>query len=445
MFSQLFFLFLALTLINFTSESNFGFWIQDPQEAFLLGLLSYFLLLFCLYGQMRIVHHLFNKTIQSHWYSLVNVEVLLFLGVYHFGLGAQRFFLNGSLASYQTPFAVVSLLLYFLALGWTHFWYSYFQMNQSCKKSFKNSSLQLLFYCPFCFPFILISVFLDGIQHFPLLKNTMISFNSDLVLFLMSCLLLGLTLIFFPALIMLCWRCKPLNHSDLKLRLEQICQSLNFQHAGLKMWRMMPHSFTAGIIGVVASFRYILFTPALINRFPPEEVEAILIHEIGHHHYKHLLCYPFILLGMVIFGTLLLIGLEYVFYPIVGEFSSESTYFILLMTLFISYAVVMGIYFRLVFGFFSRLFERQADLHIFATSLPPVYLIQALDHLGVVTGYTHSHPSWHHFSLQERIRFLNQAIDHPLIVDHHHRKVKKWLFLYFCILVTGCLTLFWSI
>ncbi len=55
------------------------------------------------------------------------------------------------------------------------------------------------------------------------------------------------------------------------------------------------------------------------------------------------------------------------------------------------------------FSVLSRLFERQADLYIFESSFDPFYMIQALDRLGVVTGFTHSQPSWHHFSLQERI------------------------------------------
>jgi STE24 endopeptidase len=254
-----------------------------------------------------------------------------------------------------------------------------------------------------------------------------------------------MTLIFLPALIIKCWRCKPLEQFDLKQRLEHLCTTLHFRYAGLKIWSIMPHSFTAGIIGVAPSFRYILFTPALLKRFQVEEIEAILIHEIGHSHYKHLLCYPFILLGMLVLGTLMLIGLENILLLTMGEPSTTSTYFLLIMALFVFYALLMGIYFRLIFGFFSRLFERQADLHIFSTPLSPVYLIQALDHLGVVTGYTHDHPSWHHFSLQERIRFLYQAMDNPKLITHHHRRVKKWLMIYFVALLTACVALYWII
>ena len=444
MFSQLFFVLLALILINFTSETHLTFWIEDPKKALQWGLLSYALLLAILVWQSKIFQTL-HKRIQSLWGSLVNLEVLLFLGIYHFGLGAQRFFLQGTLASYQTPYTLVSLLLYFLALGWAHLWHSYFQLHCSLKKSFKNAYHQLLFYCPFCLPFIFISFILDGLQHLPAWQNDTLPLSQDLILFLLSLCLLGLTLIFLPALMIKCWRCKPLEQFDLKQRLEHLCTSLRFRHAGLKIWSIMPHSFTAGIIGVVPAFRYILFTPALLKRFQVEEIEAILIHEIGHNHYKHLLCYPFILLGMLVLGTLMLVGLENILLLTMGEPSSTSNYFLLLMTLFVFYALLMGVYFRLVFGFFSRLFERQADLHIFSTPLSPIYLIQALDHLGVVTGYTHDHPSWHHFSIQERIRFLYQAMDNPNLITRHHRRVKKWLMIYFVALLTTCVAFYWII
>lgn len=444
MFSQLFFVLLALILINFTSETNLTFWIEDPKKALQWSVLGYVLLLAILTWQSKIFHAL-NQRMQSLWESLVNLEVLFFLGIYHFGLGAQRFFLKGTLASYQTPYTLVSLLLYFMALGWAHLWHSYFQLHCSLRKAFKNAYHQLLFYCPFCLPFIVMSFLLDELQHLPAWQNETLPLSQDLILFLLSLSLLGLTLIFLPAFIVICWRCKPLERFDVEQRLEQLCTTLHFRHAGLKIWSIMPHSFTAGIIGVIPCFRYILFTPALLKRFRVEEIEAILIHEIGHNHYKHLLCIPFILLGMVVLGTLFLIGLENILFLTMGKTSSTSTYFMLIMTLFVFYALLMGTYFRLVFGFFSRLFERQADLHIFSTPLSPVYLIQALDHLGVVNGYTHDHPSWHHFSLQKRIRFLYQAMDNPSLINRHHRQVKKWLMIYFVGLLAACLALYWII
>jgi Zn-dependent protease with chaperone function len=441
-FSQLFFLLLALTLITFTSESDLTFWVETPKQAFKWGLLSYLILLILLYGQSKYLIHALKGRLQAFWWAVVNVELLFFLSVYHFGLGAHRFFLQGTLASYQTPYTLFSLMLYFLGLGWAHLWFSYFQLHRSIKKALKSAWQQLLFFCPFCLPFVTISLILDGLEHFPDWQSIELPVNREIILLVFSFCILALTLVFLPACMMICWRCRPLNRPDLKQRLDKMCVSLKFRHAGLKIWSVMPQSFTAGIIGIVPAFRYILFTPALLNRFQPEEIEAILIHEIGHNRYRHLLLYPFIMLGMLILGALLLIGLENGLLSTLEPYSQELNYYSLVTGIFILYALLLGLYFRVVFGFFSRLFERQADLYIFESSHSPLYLIQALDRLGIVTGNTHSHPSWHHDSLQKRIHFLNRAMEDPHLIQHHHRKVRKWLILYFCGLILGSLMLY---
>ena len=441
-FSQLFFILLALTLITFTPETDLMFWVQTPNQAFHLGLWGYLGLLTLLYGQSKYLAPRLKIHLQTFWWSLVNLELLFFLSLYHFGVGAHRFFLQGWLSSYQTPYTLASLLLYFLAFGWAHIWYSYFKFHRNLKKAFKGACGELLFFCPFCIPFVVISFLLDGLEHLPAWQHFPLPVSQDDILLAFSFCLLALTLVFLPACMIFCWRCHPIGNVDLKERLERMCASLNFRHAGLKIWSAMPHSFTAGIIGVVPAFRYILFTPALLNRFQPEEIEAILIHEIGHNRYKHLLLYPFIMTGMLILGALLLIGLENSLLSALDPISQELGYYSLVMGLFILYALVLGIYFRVIFGFFSRLFERQADLYIFESPHSPIYLIQAFDRLGVVTGHTHSHPSWHHDSLQKRIHFLYKAMENPHLIQRHHRRVKKWLILYFLGLILGCLTLY---
>jgi len=441
-FSQLFFVLLALILINFTSDLDMTFWIQNPIEAFLWGVVVYFLFLAFLYGQSKYVARpLKKKRVESVWWFLVNLELLLFLAIYHFGLGAHRFFQQGRLSSYQTPFILASLLFYFLALCWTHLWYSYFQLRHSFKKALKTAWQQLLFVCPFCIPFVLISCLLDALEHLSFWQSNKIQLlEQELILSILGLCLLGIVTIFLPAFIVICWGCRPLDCSDLKDRLDRMCASLHFRHAGLKIWSIMSHSFTAGIIGIVPAFRYILFTPTLLKQFTPEEIEAILIHEIGHNRHRHLLLYPFIMLGMLVSGALGLAGLENFFSFKIEP--AETGYFTLLIGIFIIYALLMGIYFRFIFGFFSRLFERQADLYIFESSLSPMCLIQSLDHLGIATGNTHSHPSWHHFSIQERIRFLYQAMENPSLVQRHHRRVRKWLILYFLGLLASCYFLY---
>lgn len=446
MFSQLFFFLLALILINFIPEDSLTFWINNPSEAFGWGLLSYIILLAILYWQSKGLKWITNRhRIQSLWWPLVNLELLFFLGLYHFGIGAQRLFSEHLFASYQTPFILISLLLYLFALGWAHLWHAYFQFHHALKKSLRIAYQQLLFYFPFCIPFITMSILLDGLEHFLAWQNGSLPLSHDFILLLLSLTFLGLTFIFVPALMVICWRCRSLKRLDLKELLDNTCRSLHFRHAGFKIWSVMSDSFTAGIIGIVPAFRYILFTQPLLNQFKPEEINAILIHEIGHNRHRHLLLYPFILFGMLVTGTFLLIGLEYFLTLTVGPMTSETSYFTLIMGIFILYALLMGLYFRFVFGFFSRLFERQADLYIFESTLSPIFLIDALDRLGIVTGNTHSHPSWHHFSLQERIDFLTQAMKDPALISFHHCRVKKWLIFYFVSLLIICFVLYWLI
>lgn len=444
MFSQLFFIFLVFTLINFIPETSLEFWVKQPNQAFQLGMFIYFSLLILLYCQSRYVGHLLKKNLQSLWWFFINLELLVFLGLYHFGFGSQRFFLQGIFNLYQTPFILFSLLLYFGALGWSHLWYAYFHLHFVFKKALSFAYQQILFYYPFCLSFITISFFLDGLQYFLVYQNEALPISVEFIAFLFSLFFLGLIFIFFPFVIVVCWRCQSLNYFDLNKRLEKVCGTLHFRHAGFKIWSIMPHSFTAGIIGVFPAFRYILFTPPLLNQFSQEEIEAILIHEIGHNRYRHLLFYPFILLGMLVSSILLLVGIEHLLILKI-RFIVEEHQFILSMGIFTLYALLMGLYFRLVFGFFSRLFERQADLYIFESPSSPIFLIQALDHLGIVTGYTHSQPSWHHFSLQERIRFLYQAIENPHTIFLHHQRVKRWLVFYFFTLLISCLFLYWVI
>jgi STE24 endopeptidase len=440
MFSQLFFVLLSLILITFAPEEGQTYWVQTPHQALQWALWGYLIFLILLFFESKYLTHLFKGVWKGFWWPFVNLQLLLFLGVYHFGLGAQRFFLQGSLSTYQTPYSLFSLFLYFFALGWVYFWYYHYQIQRSFKKATKHAWEQLLFFSPFCLPFIIISFLLDVMEHLSAWQQSPLPFSRETLLLVFSFCLIGLTLVFLPAFMMICWRCHPIDSFELKTRLENMCASLNFRHAGLKIWSAIPHAFTAGIIGIVPAFRYILFTPSLLHQFPPEEIEAILIHEIGHSRYRHLLLYPFIMLGMLIVGALLLIALKNVI--AIDAISQSSNYFTFMMGLFIIYALLLGVYFRFIFGFFSRLFERQADLHIFETKLPPIYLIQALDHLGVATGHTHSHPSWHHFSLQERIRFLNQALKEPHLIQLHHRRVKKWLIVYFVGLLLSCLVLY---
>ncbi len=207
----------------------------------------------------------------------------------------------------------------------------------------------------------------------------------------------------------------------------------------------MNDMLTAGIVGIVPKLRYVMFTKRLLRELSPEAIEAILAHEIGHNYRKHLLIYPLILLGMIV-----CIGLFSMF------FSDALIHFLTLeelthptqpwniygiIILFAIYASIIGLYFRFVFGLFSRLFERQADLHVYHLQIPPEHMILALDQVGIATGHSHRIPSWHHYSIQERIDFLKETIRNPSEIQHHHRRVKLFLVGYLLLLIIAAIIL----
>ena len=306
------------------------------------------------------------------------------------------------LGTWTTLHALLPLFFYFLGL-WIFF------LTSEKSRDFGREQLGLRL--PFILPFLVFS------------------FVYDLGVFLNSgawwgFLLLATALLFmliFPELIVKFWSCRPLEESALKETLEGLCQEAGFKHHGLLRWDLMRSSMTAAIIGFIPRFRYILFTPYLLQRLRVEEIKAVLAHEIGHSARKHLLFYPFILLGI----TPLLVLYEKSF-PILGRYPLWN---------FLSEAVLVLLYLRFLFGYFSRLFERQADLHIFALGLDPRDLSSALQRLALFSGEPADKANWHHYSVQQRVDFLAAAELEPWRIQKHHDWVKYSLSLYVCLLI----------
>ncbi len=443
MFANLFFMLLVLALLNYVPDLQPQMWGTAPQEGFEWGLLLYLFLILILYLQARWWSKS-NQRLRNAYSLLVQAELLVFLSIYHIGLGAQRVWMIGS---FTTPFTLFALMLYLGGLGWAHYWQHLLVFRHSAKHAWKQAVNQLLFIVPFCLPFLIFSFVFDILGQFPAWYRFMHASNTLLqgvLLVGISLTLLTIAIGIMPPLMIRCWQCQPIQNKDLMEHLEKVCESLRFKHAGIYMWMIMKHHFTAGIIGIFPFTRYIMFTPPLLAHFQKEEIEAILVHEIGHNRYRHLLIYPFILMGMLLAGAAGLLFLNrYLITLNLMDISEKSGEILVTALLFGCYALLLALYFRLIFGFFSRLFERQADLHIFEHTLPPSYLIQALDRIGIVTGNSHNHPSWHHFSIQQRIQFLEAAIANPQLVRQHHRRVKKWLWLYFIALIAGSGALFY--
>ncbi|MCP5108280.1 MAG: M48 family metalloprotease, partial [bacterium] len=238
--------------------------------------------------------------------------------------------------------------------------------------------------------------------------------------------------IFTPLLIVRLWECKPMPPSPLKDKILAFCNSQGVKFKGVMTWNALGKSLvTAGVMGVAAPFRYLMITPALMDILDEDETMAVVSHEVGHVKKKHLIFYLVFFMGFIIvsgniqdwildFFLTTSFGLEMIFTPD-GNVNVEL---IGLVSIPILLLFFVG-YFRYVFGYFMRNFERQADGFCFNSGIDPNHLISSFMKLGVRVGDDGKKPNWHHYNLSQRIDFIRKGMDDRKVIARHDRKVKR--------------------
>lgn len=427
MFSNLLFLIIVLLLAGSAQDQL----VESPDLSGIdwsLGILGYLCVLGLITLQNRYVK---NKLSSSKLISLASVELIAYLLWITFYLYLPA----GLSIQYALPGVLLIVILYFLGL-FTTYASLYSALNPGIRSLYNTSSgreyalIELRFLIPFVIPFLAFMTVLDVLALLPTELTEpewLIQLPEEgrqLIYLFLSLTFFALVMILLPKAIVSLWQCKPIEDPELRKRLQTLCERAGFRHGGMLVWTTLSHAPTAAIIGFFPRYRYVMFTPRLLSISSPENLEAILAHEIGHSHYKHLLIYPLVILGGAILGGYL----SYYLYPLFEMWTTDSQ--LLSILLFISFALFVGIYFRLVFGFFSRLFERQADLHAFALEVPVEQLIDSLDTIGFLSGNIHHQPNWHHYSIFQRMDFLQKAKENPGLILSHHRKVKRAIVLY---------------
>jgi tetratricopeptide (TPR) repeat protein len=77
-----------------------------------------------------------------------------------------------------------------------------------------------------------------------------------------------------------------------------------------------------------------------------------------------------------------------------------------------------------------RNFERQADIYVYELFDSAQPLISTFRKIIATSGQSPDKPNWHHFSIKERINYLNLCEEDKFWIDHHHRKIKKSIAVY---------------
>jgi tetratricopeptide (TPR) repeat protein len=72
-----------------------------------------------------------------------------------------------------------------------------------------------------------------------------------------------------------------------------------------------------------------------------------------------------------------------------------------------------------------RNFERQADIYVYELFDSAHSLISTLKKIAVTSRQSPDKPNWHHFSIKERIAYLDKCESDKKWIARHNRKVKK--------------------
>lgn len=200
---------------------------------------------------------------------------------------------------------------------------------------------------------------------------------------------------------------------------------------------------TAGIMGIVPRYRYLLITDALMEILSVEELKAVVAHEMGHAKYRHVLFYILFVLGYIVLTSGLfdpdLFSLFFAAQPFFQKLlESGGSQAMTLFYLFLSLPILLTlvVYFRYVMGFFMRNFERQADLESAVAMGSPRPTISSLEKIALLSGNSRDLPSWHHFSIKDRVEFLWRFLSEPGLVKKHNRKVALCFGFYLIALVS---------
>ena len=281
-------------------------------------------------------------------------------------------------------------------------------------------------------PWIVFSFVYDGLDFLPAghLRAILSSWWGGMVFFVAVFVAVATV---FPLVLVRLWNCSALPSGEEREMLAAMAKRCGLRVREICLWPLMEgRVLTAAVMGLVRRARFLLVTPALLETLSPAELEAVVAHEAGHVRYRHLWLYflfflgfAFIAQGLMPIAIFFIVGADF-FYQMVSMANAdpaEMLDFLGSVPLF----VVLILYFRYVFGFFMRNFEREADLAAMDTVGSSRPLVSVLEKIALSAGNIREESNWHHFGIGERVEFLLRAENDRRVGARHHLKVKVCL------------------
>lgn len=165
------------------------------------------------------------------------------------------------------------------------------------------------------------------------------------------------------ALFPIFYKFEPLDDEDLRRRLVQLSERAGTRVRGIYRWRLSEKSkkANAALTGL-GNTRRIILADTLLDNYAPEEIEAVLAHELGHHVHRHILKSIFVQAGITLFGFWLA---DWVLHYSVDHHMFEALSDFANLPLLALTATVVSLLLMPALNAYSRFNERQADRYAF--------------------------------------------------------------------------------
>lgn len=434
MYGQLIYFIVALLLFNIQEPGTVTLKTSAQAVGSLVAVFTLFVLL-CYLAYRPLLAALRaavpSKSISIRYHRVQSRLSIMALGtlaieVYVFGLKDLFQGLPGFDSS-LTLSGLIGLALYLVHLMSIWFWAYpvYRRIFGTDLSRIEFIRWHLAFHSGILLPWLLIALVSDLLEFFmaPVLPQ------SELGQIMLMGVVFALFLCLAPGLIVRLWGCAAIPASDLRDELDSFCRMHRFRIGNFLLWPLFGGELlTAAVMGVLPRIRYILITQGLIDLLSTDELKAVVAHEMGHvrryHAFLFLLlfiCYAVLSYAYLDPLLLLLLKNPTVLQWLLTAQRNHHT----VSSIFTSMPIILAmvLYFRFLFGYFLRNSERQADLYALSLIGHPFTLVSSLQKIAVHSGHIEDLPSWHHFSIRQRIQCLLRCHQNPSLVRQHNRKL----------------------
>jgi len=336
------------------------------------------------------------------------------------------------------------LFLLYLSIIWALAFGAYKKLycaDDLSRRSYVTSNIS--FSIPVVMPWLLLSFAADIINLLPFEspKRFLSTTGGELIFFTLFLVVIA---IFGPVLIQTFWRCKPVEEGKNRAMIEAVCKRAGVKISDILYWPVSgTRMITAGVMGLISRFRYLLVTKALLSLLEPEEIESVMAHEIGHVKLRHFLFYMVFFLGYMLLSLATFDMIIYLviyakpLYRFLTDYGVKQAT-VISISFGITITILFLVYFRFIFGYFMRNFERQADIYVYSFFDSAKPLISTLEKIAYASGQPSDKPNWHHFSIKDRIEYLIRCDADKTWIKRHNIKIKKSMAIYFAgLLIIG--------